>query len=151
MLLTAVINPPHHVVGLEPHARPDLDGRQAKISAKPANVARRALQKLRQILHRPEHLFVPVQSDGVASIHHWSLRVNRCLLLSQKIHSDWEHNRHSEDVESRPYLQRRMLVISILLLRGMGGMGRQKSVKLKNVFSWDLTGGRPTLGHERLT
>jgi len=48
-------------------------------------------------------------------------------------------------------LERRILVISVLLLRGMGGLPEQKSVKLKNVFSWDFTGGLPTLGRHRST
>ena len=52
---------------------------------------------------------------------------------------------------SSRYFERRSLVISVLLLRGMGGLPEQKSVKLKNVSSWDFTGGLPTLGHERLT
>jgi len=33
----------------------------------------------------------------------------------------------------------------------MGGLPEQKSVKLKNVSSWDFTGGLPTLGQEQLT
>ena len=46
---------------------------------------------------------------------------------------------------SSPSFARRSLVISVLLLRGMGGLPEQKSVKLKNVSSWDLTGGLTTL------
>jgi len=58
---------------------------------------------------------------------------------------------HGLLAREQPYLESRILVISSLLLCGMGGLPEQKSVKLKNVSSWDFTGGLPTLGHERLT
>ena len=150
-LLPTLLNPRHNVVGLEPHARPKPDRRQAKISAKPANMPRRTPQKPRHVLQRPKRIYLPLLSAAVAPVHSLSRPVNRCHLLSQIIHSDGGHKRALGGLVSSRFCERRSLVISVLLLHGMGGLPEQKSVKLKNVSSWDFTGGLPTLGHERLT
>ena len=112
-------------------------------------MARRAPQKPRHVLHRPKRIYLPLLSAAVAPVHPLSRPVNRCHLLSQIIHSDGGHKPPLGGLVSSRFCERRSLVISVLLLRGMGGLPEQKSVKLKNSFSWDLTGGLPTHGRHR--
>ena len=93
--------------------------------------------------------FSPLLYAAVAPVHSLSRPVNRCHLLSQIIHSDGGHKRPWGGLVSSPCFERRILVISVLLLPGIGGLTEQKNVKLKNVSSWDFTGGLPTLGRHR--
>ena len=148
------VEPVQNVLFGEPNQLPDLDVRQARLP-QPLHMPLGAAEKSCQFLgghQRP--FFRGFLSSVVACRHTMHLGVNARPVQSLPVAvREWKStfSTSSKLPLSSRYFERRSLVISVLLLRRMGGLPEQKSVKLKNVSSWDFTGGLPTLGHERLT